>query len=347
MSVLGDNGIRKRKSIAGGETLGVVCKKSRGRGQGGTLTCGATFGCTLGNITGYLEGRMIRAERASILRTIHRQLAPAAAAVATINGDDRLHLARGLASCRVVPQQRACLPELQDKACPTIDSKYGNVGTAVGATATLLVAFGVMGDIPNDRDWFLEDSSVVKAMRCNEATLGAWRQDVARLPEDHRAALEAELRCLQRARLGATAAMDAADAQGLCNASAFRLQLQWARCAAYPSGKRVSNETQAQLCRQITDGSLLRDQTNPRLLVRQRTGTAIGGNETPSIIPLSEIREKRNHFGLDVTDDASVSETTSSWNTISSRSVSAFSCESADSLGSLIEPFEWCNHVNA
>ena len=105
-------------------------------------TAGATFGCTLGNIVGYLEGRGIPAERAYILRSMRTLLLPAAEAVRYMRGTDVEHLARGMASCRVVQPQRAALHEVNLPEFPTLDHKYGHACTVVGGRRSLLCGKG-------------------------------------------------------------------------------------------------------------------------------------------------------------------------------------------------------------
>ena len=144
---------RKRKASAcsGDRTLDVE-------------TIGATFGCTLGNIVGYLEGRGLPAERAYILRSLRTLLLPAAESVRYMRGSDVEHLARGLASCRVVQPQRAALHETSRAGFPRLDHKYGHACTVVGTTAALLVAFQVMSTVPDHAEHLWKDGSLWKAL---------------------------------------------------------------------------------------------------------------------------------------------------------------------------------------
>ena len=117
---------------------------------------------TLGGLCAFLEGRGVPAERAHVLRTIRAQLVPVAAALQSMRGADVPHLSRGLASCRVVTAQRPCISEATVK----LDSKYGHAFTGIGATAAILVAFGVMMEVPNHARHFVQDDSLIKALRC-------------------------------------------------------------------------------------------------------------------------------------------------------------------------------------
>ena len=241
---------RKRKERAGAET--------RREARDSVSCCGATFGATMGNIVGYLEGRGVPAERARILRGVRAQLADAAGALATMDGDDVHHLARGMAACRVVGPQRGALPELPgvNPHCPRIDSKYGHVATAVGTTAALIAIFGVMCEVPAQCAHIATDESFIKAMRCAQAALAAWSTPALQLRDEHWSALEAERRALERAIDGAREASRAAARMGASAERTMALQLAWARRAAYPPHERVDPRTQPALRARARDRSL-------------------------------------------------------------------------------------------
>jgi len=298
-------------------------------------TCGATFGCTLGIIVTYLEGRGIPAERAHVLRSLRSQLVPAADALRTMAGEDADGLALGMASCRVVHAQRAAMAE----TAPRIDHKYGHVGTAVGATATLLAVFGVMAEVPDHCRHFADDCSLGKALRCAEAALESWKPAALHLPEEHWAALGAERRALRRARLAVCEAVD--HHADLAPPAALQAQLAWARAAAFPSGELVNEFTQTRLCERIRQRALFARAAPPRVPAPRVP--------QPGVLPLAEIPaaalaparggEGGGGEGAAAREDSDTQScASSSWRTLSSCG-SNFSHVSHDSLGGLVESF--------
>ena len=344
----------KRKAGPAGAGAGGAPEPAGQRVQDAVPTCGSTFGCTLGIIVAYLEGRGVPAERAHILRSVRTQLLPAAESLRYVLGPDAEHLAVGMASCRVVHAQRVHLPEMGVLQCPRIDHKYGHAGTAVGTTATLIAVFGVMSDVPNHCRHLVHDHSFVKALRCAEATLGNWNPSVMHLPEEHWAALGAERRALQRASLAAREAIDALHEReggaSPCPTLAMRTQLEWARMAAFPSGEVVSEFTQARLCqrirsRQLPGAGLSASSVGrpPPVTTTTMTTTTHARAPTPGVLPLSEIPaaalvSHRRGVGGGGGGSDTQSCTSSSWRTLSSHSSSNFSHVSQDSLAELADP---------
>jgi len=303
-------------------------------------TVGATFGCLLGNITAYLEGRGLPRERAYVLRSIRTLLLPAAEALRYMRGADVPHLARGMASCRVVQAERSSLPEISAPNFPTIDYKYGNSCTTVGATATLLVVFGVMSTVPDHSVHFWKEGSLWKALRCAEEALNSWRPSTACMDETHWQALGAERRAMHRACLAAyvtwkrltepTPAEAATTTVGATEG--MQLMLQAAQRAAYPSGAIVNEYTQAELCSRIQ---------NAQEIWEVPTMTSAQTVVPMVVLPLSEIPDamalvtggcpNRRRISRTNTDDDSQSCASSSWKTLSSNQ-SVFSHVSQDSL---------------
>ena len=324
-------------------------------------TVGATFGCTLGNITGYLEGRGLPGERAYVLRSIRTMLLPAAEALRYMRGADVPHLARGMASCRVVQAQRSALREVGAPGFPKIDHKYGNACTAVGATAAMLVAFGVMSTVPDHAAHFWREGSLWKALRCAEEALASWRAATVYLPEEHWDALNAERRAMHRACLAAyglwKVRTDGEDAHGvqIVGAQAMQAMLQAATRAAFPSGALVNEFTQATLCERIQrEGSIWSDPTESLLAIsarsrvaRSRVGQELLASESLVVLPLAEIPDtlalvtgggsgaRRRPGGVAPSDDDSRSCASSSWQTLSSNR-SGYSHVSQDSLSGLM-----------
>ena len=305
-------------------------------------TVGATFGCVLGNITGYLEGRGLPGERAYVLRSIRTHLLPAAEALRYMRGADVPHLARGMASCRVVQAERTSIREVMAPNFPKIDYKYGNSCTAVGATAALLVVFGVMSTVPDHSAHFWKEGSLWKAFRCAEEALGSWRPSMICMPETHWQALGAELRAMRRACLAAyvtwkrltepTEPTEPTETVRVGAAEGMQLLLQAAQRAAYPSGAIVNEYTHAELCSRIQN-----DQE-----VWQVPSSKACSSVPMVVLPLAEIPDSmalvtgggpsKRHLGR--VDDDGNSCASSSWKTLSSHQ-SGFSHVSQDSLSGL------------
>ena len=312
---------RKRKAAGG----------SRARTESHS-TVGATFGCLLGNITGYLEGRGLPRERAYVLRSIRTLLLPAAEALRYMRGADVPHLARGMASCRVVHAERASIREVASPNFPTIDYKYGNSCTAVGATATLLVVFGVMSTVPDHSLHFWNEGSLWKAMRCAEEALASWHPTTACLPPEHWEALAAERRAMRRACMAAYVTWKRLSDTATSASEGMQLLLQAAQKAAFPSGAIVNEFTQADLCARI--------QTAQEIW-HAPTGSAAIVPPTMVVLPLSEIPDamalvtgggpSKRHLGKPEDERSCAS---SSWRTLSSNQ-SGFSHVSQDSLSGL------------
>ena len=327
--------------------------------------CGLACGTSLGNIVFYLEGRGVPAERAHILRSIRARLLPCAEALKSMRGADADQLMLGMASCRIVAPQRLAMPELARRrgasgasggagVCGRFDAKYGNVATAVGVTAALLVAFAIMAaDVPAHCNHFVKDCSFGKALRCAEAQLLNWRSTAAQT----RAALSAEARALQRASLAVCEAIAFSNERKLAPAMAMAIQLRWARRAAFPDGELVDEFTHARLCERIRSRQLFE-------LPEVHTAPPTSGPALASPVPLAMARQSQQHQGagaaaalltsrpgivplaqipesLLVTPASmrhgTLSSGSSSWQSLPSSNSSQFSRVSADSLDELNE----------
>lgn len=304
-------------------------------------TAGATFGCTLGNIVGYLEGRGVPAERAYILRSMRTLLLPAAEAVRYMRGTDVEHLARGMASCRVVQPQRPTLHEVNRPDFPKLDHKYGHACTVVGTTAALLVVFHVMATVPAHADHLWKDGSLWKALNYAEKALDAWRPATVRMPEEHWEALGAEKRALRRATMAAYYEWKRPRPSLLASSqdpqSDMAAMIELARAAAFPGGELVNEYTQAKLL--------------DRLAQYQHKGSwpfaehARVEGWSVTVLPLAELPGSMalvtgGRRATPATDDDEDSRScaSSSWRTLSSNA-SGFSHVSQDSLGGLAEAF--------
>ncbi len=313
-------------------TTGKRRRSSHSSGAKGDVIAvtGVTFGVTLGGLCAFLEGRGVPAERAHVLRTIRAQLVPVAAALQSMRGADVPHLSRGLASCRVVAAQRSSIVE------PTVklDSKYGHAFTGIGATAAILVAFGVMMAVPNHARHFVQDDSLIKALRCAVESLESWKVSSIHMPQEHWDALAAEKRALRRAAASAQEAAHFAASRGLNPTENLDLQLFWIKLGAFPSDTLVSEFTQAALVHAIRQHAVFK----PR---QPAPGGQAGGDALAvDVVPLSQIAEgelldpHRSH--RERQGEGSVAS--SSWATLSSHCSSAFSHVSNDSLSELVGP---------
>jgi len=308
---------------------------------------GTVFGTTMGSLCAYLEGRGVPGERAWILRTIRSNLLPVAAAIQAMSGPDVAHLSRGIASCRVVPLQR---PLINDSAVK-IDSKYGNAWTALGTTATLLVAFAVMSEVPNHVVHIVADNSFVKTLRCTINSMAHWTPSSVDMSATSWDALYAEKRALLRAVEGAREAEAVALERSLDPAHALLLQLEWAKLSAFPAGELISEFTQTRLFTKIRRHELFKlsesinitpataattPATTPATAATSPMRPPRTATSLVDTVPLSELGDggllaRQSQVASDTQSAAS-----SSWATVSSH-VTAVSRESVDSLGDLVD----------
>lgn len=331
---------RKRKA---GDVDAVEMRPPRASTRGHAhASCGAIFGCTVGNMVAYLEGRGIPAERAHILRTVRERLLPVAESLRYMSGTDATHLSRGMASCRIVSSQRSSLPELNTSDCPRIDAKYGHVGTAVGTTAALIATFGMMASVPSHCCHLVSESAFVRLLRIAEAKIEAWKPSTPDWPDEHEQARCAEARALRRACIAAREAMDESVALNLDPEAAMELQLEWARIAAFPGGERVDATTHDALCTKTRSRALFTLATQPLIAPRSIVMTSTRSKMAPNVLPLSEIPEALLGTGKRqcVESDTNSASGTSSWITLSSNASSTFSNVSNDSLSGLVSGLE-------
>lgn len=289
------------------------------KARDGVTSCGSAFGSTLGSLCAYLEGRGLPAEKAYLLRSVRTQLLPVADALQTMRGADAQFLSRGLASCRVVQVQRAAMCE----SMATIDHKYGNPYTCIGATAALLTCFGVMSAVQDHAAHLGRDNSLAKALRCALANLENWKASRIAMSDDAWLALAAERRALERA---AAAARRAAYVwQDAPPQALLARQLEWARLAAFPANALVNEFSHAALLSDIETQSLFRA-TTPSAPTGHARAPPVSETVPLSQIPLGRLLAPKRRRG---DGDSSAG---SSWATLSSNASSAYSCVSGGSL---------------
>lgn len=334
--------VRRSRTVSKG-----ISKRGAGAGAGAALTIptyGATFGCSLGNIVEYLQGRpglkglgARPAEVPRIIKELSTQLQQVKESMALMQGNDAPLLAQGLAALRIVGEQRKHIPELN---ALKVDSRKGHPGAAFGATAAIVAVFGIMAADPTGAasKHFAADNSLPRVLACAEEHLKDWRPaHGVRVPAEHWASLQAERRAIERARIAAETAVAACKTRKLSPSEAVKLQLEMTAAAAFPSGGiKVDAETQAVLCEAARSGKPLQAPKAPF------------GMHAPSppssVVPLSEISgETLVTGGADSrSSDDSRSMASSSWNSVASGSssgASAYSRASVDSLdGVLVSP---------
>ena len=307
----------------------------------GVVNVGTVFGCSLAIIVPFLEGRRIPGERAHVLRSIRTYLLAPSESVRYMIGADTRFLKLGLKSFRVVQTQRNTMSEMNPDHAIKIDAKYGNVGEVLGVTATLLVVFATMCEVPNHCRHFVYDCSLVKALRCALATLENWKPSIIYIPDEHLNVLHAEQRALQRAILAVREAIEVVSTQNIEPNAAMRMQLEWARIAAFPGGERVDEFTQSRICDKIRTHALFRANAplaDPMLPPR---AADLG------VLPLSRIPEAAL-FPPTARSQSLASDTqsccSSSWHTLSSVA-SQFSNVSNDSLSGLAASLDTNAHL--
>lgn len=301
-----------------------------------SIVTGSIFGCTLANLVAHVSGRGVPGEKASILRSIRRFLAPAAEAVASMTGSDRHYLATSLAACRVVRTQRPCLRELTGKHRVKIDSKYGHAAAGLGSTAAILATVHVLAERPDDCAHLLHDRSLVKVLYNTRKLLKMWVVHGTLFKESvHSQGLGVEFRCIERAMYAARRVEAVCEADGTCGLAAMRLQLTAALEAAYPQTE-VSEATHDALCQP-------RDHLSPSPSPSPASSpmSANAPVDGATVVPLAEIAGSGLSVLLSSTsgiresqhrDDVSSAGTSTTHSSLDSRA----SVSSADSCQSLV-----------
>lgn len=238
------NGIRKQR---------VSAKASRLATSAGTI-----FGSTLKSVLDYSGVSPSKGESLQALRHLVRFLTPAATAVASVGGSDRLHLANGLGVHRVSSKQTRFLPEsIESQAHRSFLGRNGLRDVAFGATAAVLTAHYIMSALGADASTVADN--LQQSARAIDDLLGQWPTSSTVFGDTQVHALRAEARAIRRARAAAVAAASVAEAQGLPKAAALHLQFEWMRAAAWPRGTACDAATHATLCGEIASGKRVGD----------------------------------------------------------------------------------------
>lgn len=241
----------------------------------GVTTSSCVFGCTLGNMVSHLL--LPRARKAHVLTLIAEQLKRMSALLARSSGPDVDRLGRGLAAGYVVRSQLRRLPEL---AQIKLDCRYGNTGTAIGATASVLTAIGILLNKGNC-EWFHKRAVLLSALVRSEAYLTDWHSRSSDV--DALAVLACERRAIARAVRGVEVAILIATEMGLDEMGSMRLQLRTAMRAAF-APTHLSLNTQDEILASIERRELVFDEAPLPFFKEKRLVP-----EAADFVPLSEL----------------------------------------------------------
>tara|TARA_Y100000389_G_scaffold204725_2_gene259221 strand:- start:2439 stop:3644 length:1206 start_codon:yes stop_codon:yes gene_type:complete len=302
------NGIRKQRLSAKASKL--------------TSSIGTIFGSTLKSILEFSGVQPTKAESLRALRHLVRFLTPAACAVASVGGADRLHVANGLGVHRVSSKQARMLPESHEaQSGRSFLGRNGLRDIAFGATAALLTSHYVMRALGHDAT--IVADNLQRSARAVDELLGQWpvKSGDIGVGDWNMHSLRAEARAIRRARAAALAAASLAEAQGLSRSAALQLQFQWMRAAAWPRGTVCDAENHSYVCEQLAAGKQVGDPYAEALPL-------------PSL-PLSALQSCTAAWldtgrGDDSSEDGASSRSGSSW-----ASSSASSVGSVGSVGSV------------
>lgn len=260
------------RGVHRGPCGGPIRTKHRKHSSFVKIVCeGTVIGSALGNLVHHCRGS--KHSLRVVLSLLHRALDPVSDALRCSNGTDVPFLIKGMVCHRVLQAQGRHLREL--KKAPPIDGRTGHVGVAVGACASVLVAFECMA-ASADPDGLA--SQLTLCLRDVQAALENWRVTDA-VDYDTIHSVHAEMRAVERARAGVARAQFKAEVAGMSEKEAMRLQLLFYRRAAWPRGEAISRDTQSELVEKISSGELV-DFAHP---------TEVFTLPTPGVLPLSGV----------------------------------------------------------
>ena len=238
------NGIHKKRPSA---------KESRLAASAGII-----FGSTLRSVLDYSGVSPSKGESLQALRHLVRFLTPAAAAVASVSGSDRVHLSHGLGVLRVCSKQSRFLPESgETQGQRSFLGRNGLRDVAFGATAAVLTAHYIMCALGANASTVADN--LQRSSKSVDDLLGKWPTSSSAFGDAQIQALRSEARAIRRARAAAVAAASVAESQCLPKAAALHLQFEWMRAAAWPRGTPCNAETHATLCGDLASGKRVGD----------------------------------------------------------------------------------------
>ena len=311
-----------------------------------SYTCEAgIFGTTFANLSHICRDDLkvnIRLFRTAL----HEALMPTAKNFKHMSGPDVPHLARGLASHRVLRGQASRLLEVQ--VAPRIHQREGHAACAFGITASILVLFHVLArenDLPGrhtlERDGNLDAGGLgTQLEKLVHAAAGAFADWPLQDAIDA-AALCAEQRALQRAYVGIRLAR-MCDAVDETPAKRFARRLDfYAQCAWPACDLEIGRETHHEMLDAIASGEIASDEW-----VREDNLFITPMVEETEVCPLSALHsdDARRHLGAGREhgaddyrddDDASSFTLTTSPSTVASTAPSSAGDETASTADPL------------
>ena len=199
------------------------------------------FGCLIGAAIDFVRRRDERT--VDVMRTLCTCLRPAGSAIMTCHGADVAHLQRGFASNHAIRGQVVQLPE--SRTCSRIDARYGKKSVVLGVSVCVYFVLCSLATYDDNssavsivaRDW------LGLAVR----VLGMWRSSAQASGPYQCAALEAEVRALQRGVAALEQARAESVAKELETKTAATFELACLSRAMWPSGRRIDADAQQDL----------------------------------------------------------------------------------------------------
>lgn len=212
---------------------------------------GTVFGVTLGNLLHHCTNVSLGCHATKLaVDCMRRVLSPVGRALASCTGEDITCIARGLAVHRVAPGLARKLREL--KLCRPLEPRIGNVSVVVGITAAILTSFECMTMRASDCDGL--DEQLLACLRDTQVGLVCWRLPAMFTDEAVVSARDAEIRALERARIGVERAAEVGG--HLRPVQRMRLYLDCFRRAAWPPGEDLGRDGHVDLLKRIRSGEL-------------------------------------------------------------------------------------------
>ena len=253
-----------------------------------------------------------KAKRSHLLTVLRGRLQRMATFLSLASGPDTVFLARGLASARIVRSQRRTLPEIKNGT--GVDPKYGDVGTAIGATAAVLAVVGTLVSRDNV-SWMKERSVLLSAIVRAEIQMVDWSSRVA-WDAETRSALDAERRAATRAATAVEMAVLLAQEQKLSDMENMRLQLAAAERAAF-APYNLSEKTQEAVLLKIKNRELIA--SSVQAMEMQPVVASWAVPVSPSYVPLAALPAPGHPRILDSSSESGSmpSSASSSWDELS------------------------------
>ncbi len=271
---------------------------------------GTVFGATLGNVLQHCTNLAHGSHATKLaMASLQRVLAPAGRALASCTGEDVPFLTRGMACHRVMPGLARKLWEM--KRGRKLDTRLGSAGVVIGAAAAILAAFECMAADPGDCDGL--DTQLAACLRDAQVGLVGWRLPSMFANSGVCAARDAEVRALERARIGVSRAQEVGEQ--LPPLQRMRLLLDCFRRAAFPTGEDLALEGHTELLKRVRSGELV-DVERDGCMAGATTAPGVATLAVLSALPVDGARVRN----LDAQSDAGSASWPSSWGSGASQS---------------------------